>query len=653
MTRIRAAALAIAGTLAAASPAAAEVTGFALTTPATAAFGGREFGQAGRYERIVARATLALDPSLPQNAIIADLAAAPRNAAGRVEAVAEVVILRPADPQRGNRTLFVEAPNRGRELAGQLYDDGAANDLLLGRDPGNGFLLRQGYTLVWVGWQADIPAGEGRGAGLRLEAPVLAGVTGPSREEFLFDDRAATSVATLTYPAATPEGATLTVRAYADDARQTPPGLSFRFLDPQRVEITRPAGFDAGALYELIYTARDPAVQGIAFAALRDVAAFLRREGAAGNPLAASGRATTDRAILHGVSQSGRFVRDFLHLGFNEDERGRRVYDAMLPHIPGTRRTFTNARFAQPGRNPTPHGDRLYPADQFPFTYAATEDHLTGRRDGLLLRCRANNTCPLIMQSDSEYEFWGARASLLVTDTAGRHLDLPPEVRAYMLTGHPHFAMASAVASRLDRCALPVNPLQAGAPMRALLVAMEAWMRDGTEPPASRYPMRSQGTLVPADSLYAGLGLLGYRGAYGPAQLVDAGVMPPAVRGEYAVLLPRPDADGNAIGGLRGPVIEVPRATYTGWNPRAEGFAPGALCYNTGAVVPFAATRAEREAAGDPRPSIAERYPTQAAYAAAVRAAADRLAAERLLLPEDVAAIAAAAEADSLARLRR
>ena len=391
----------------------------------------------------------------------------------------------------------------------------------------------------------------------------------------------------------------------------------------------------------------------MAFAAFRDVGAFLRWEKGPANPLAAGQRGTVDQAVLTGVSQSGRFVRDFLYLGFNEDERGRQVYGAMLPHIPGTRRSFTNARFAQPGRNPTPHGDRHYPADQFPFTYTTVEDHLTGRRDGLLARCRATNTCPRIMQTDSEYEFWGARASLLVTDTQGNHLDLPPEVRAYMMTGHPHYAAAQAVAERIDRCALPVNPLQAGAPMRALLAALEAWQREGVEPPASRYPMRSAGTLLPAAGLYPAIPALGYRGTFGPAQLVDNTVVPPVVQGEYTVLLPRVDADGNAIGGVRGPVIEAPKATYTGWNPRAAGFAEGALCYNTGAVVPFAATKAERMAASDPRPSIEERYATPAAYVAAVKAAATRLVAERLLLPEDATAITAAAEADTLARLRR
>ncbi|WP_219763983.1 alpha/beta hydrolase domain-containing protein [Neoroseomonas alba] len=650
---IRTAALAVAGLSMLSAPPRAEVTRFEVAGAPEIVFEGRSFGEVGRYERIAARATIALDPADPRNALIADIALAPRNAQGRVEAVTEVVVLRPAQAFRGNGTLMVEAPNRGRELAGQLYNDGAANGLMSGRDAGNGFLLRQGLTLVWVGWQADIPPGEGRGAGLRLEAPVVPNITGVSREEFLFDNTTSPVTVTLTYPAASEQGATLTVRGRFEDARQTPPGLSFRFVDPRRIEIARPPGFDAGALYEFTYTARDPVVQGMAFAAMRDVGSFLMRERGAANPLAADGRVTVDRAVLHGVSQSGRFVRDYLYLGFNEDERGRRVYDAMLPHIPGTRRTFTNARFAQPGRNPTPHGDRLYPADQFPFTYAVTEDHLTGRRDGLLLRCRLSNTCPLVMQTDSEYEFWGARASLLVTDTRGNHIDLPPEVRAYAMIGHPHFALATATASRIDRCALPVNPLHAGAPSRALLVAMEAWMREGVEPPATRYPMRSQGTLVPAEGLYAGIAALGYRGAYGPAQLVDNSVMPPAVRGEYTVLLPRVDADGNAIGGVRSVVVEVPRATYTGWNQRSEGFAPGALCYNTGAVLPFAATRAERDAARDPRLSIEERYASQDDYAAAVRRAAERLVVERLMLAEDVDAVVSSARADTLARLRR
>jgi len=632
-----------------ATAAKAEVVRFEATGPATPAFNGQEFGTAGRYERLAARATIALDPADPRNAIIADLALAPRNAQGRVEATADVVILRPAEAARGNGTLLLEVLNRGRELLGQLLHDApGANGLLGGQNAGNGHLLRQGNTLVWVGWQADaLPAGA-----LRLQAPVVPNVTGMSREEFLFDDTRSPVTVPLTYPAASRDGATLTARVQADDARQTPAGLSFRWVDDRQIEITRPAGFDAGALYEFTYTAKDPVVQGMAFAMTRDVVAFLRRDGSAGNPLAANGRPAIARAYGIGISQSGRFLRDYLYLGFNEDEAGRQVFDALVPHIPGTRRTFTNARFAQPGRNPTPHADRHYPADQFPFAYAVTEDHLTGRRDGLLLRCRLTNTCPRIMQTDSEYEFWGARASLLVTDTRGNHIDQPPEVRAYLMTGMPHFAAAQSVASRVDRCSLPVNPLHAGAPMRALMAALDAWVQQGMEPPASRYPMRSHGTLVATTGAYPAIPALGYRGTVGPAQLVDYSQMPPRVAGEYTVLVPRVDSDGNAVDGLRMPVLDAPRATYTGWNPRAAGFAQGALCYNTGAVLPFAATKAERDAAGDPRPSLEERYPTPDAYRQAVSAAATRLVAERLLLPEDATAMVEAAAADRLSRLR-
>lgn len=647
MTLLRAAAFAAGVGLA--SPAAAEVVAFEVQGVPAPAFDGRDFGAVGRYERIAARATIALDPANPRNAVIADIALAPRDAQGRVRATAEVVILRPADPARGNGTLLMEAPNRGRELIGQLLNDvPGANLLAGGRDAGNGHLLRQGYSLAWVGWQFDLAPG----TGLRLEAPVLAGVTGPSRDEFVFDTTTSPVAATLTYPAARREGATLTVRQSPGDARQAPAGLGFRWLDDRRIEITRPAGFDASALYELIYEAKDPAIAGLAFAATRDVAVFLQREGGAANPLAAGGRPRIDRAILTGISQSGRFVRDYLYLGFNQQEAGQgRVFAAMMPHIAGARRTYTNARFAQPGRNPTPHNDRGYPADQFPFAYEVTEDHLTGARDGLLARCRASATCPRIIQTDSEYEAWGAIASLTVTDTRGNAIALPEEVRAFLLVGHPHFALPTATATKTNRCDLPLNPLHAGAPMRALLAAAEAWMRDGAAPPASRYPSVAEGTLRPAQGLYPAIPGLPYAGAVGTATLLDPASLPPVVRGTYPVLVPAVDPDGNARAGLRMPVIEAPKATYTGWNPRAAGFAPGTTCYNTGGALPLAATRAAREAAGDPRLSVEERYPSPATYVAAVRAAAERLVAARLLLPEDLDRMVAAAEVDSLARL--
>lgn len=633
-------------------PAAAEVIRFEVLE-SMPAFEGRSFGAVGPYVRITARATIAVDPADPRNAVVADLDRAPRNAAGRVEAVADVVLLRPADPARGDGTLLVDVPNRGRKLAPQLFDDAAqpgANRAGQAADAGIGFLHRRGITMAWIGWQADIPSAPGQ---LALAAPVLHGVTGPSRDEFVFDHGRNPATASLSWPMAEPAELRVTVRARWSDARQTPPDLAVRATGPQSIEVTRPSqGFDAGALYEVTYTARDPAVLGLGFAATRDVTAFLRHEGGSANPLAAGGRSSVRRAIGFGVSQSGRFLRDFLWLGFNEDLLGRPVFDGLMPHVAGARRMATNLRFGQPGRNARHPQDPAWQADLFPFTYAVLEDPLSGRRDGLMLRCRLSSTCPRVIQTDSEHEWWASRASLLVTDTAGHHLDLPPDVRAYMIAGTPHFAQPEEAMRRAPAMALPVNPMHAGPPMRALLAAMEAWIAEGAEPPSSRVPMRAHGTLVAATgAVPAGIPGLPYAAIHTGASFGDQSVFPPRELGRYPVFVPLADADGMAVAGIRMLPLAVPRASYTGWNPRAEGFGPGALFPLQGAVLPFAATPAARLAAGDPRPSIAERYADDAAYVAAVRGAAERMVADRLLLPEDAARALERAAAGGLAQL--
>jgi hypothetical protein len=626
----------------------AEVTRFEILRSEKPALQGRTFGERGTAEKITGRATIAVDPDDPHNSIIADVGLAPRNPNGRVEAIADVVVLRPARP---NGVMLLDIPNRGRKLIGPLVEEAAvepSNRLEQSGDAGRGFLLSRGYTIVWVGWQGDIPPG----GGMRIELPVVPNVTGPSREEWVFDHLRSPVEAKLTWPAldADPAKAKLTVRARPEDPRTTPADLSFRYLDAQRIEITRPAqGFDATALYELTYTARDPQVMGLAFAAIRDVAAFLRHETGPANPFAAEGRTGIERAIGFGISQSGRVLRDFLYLGFNEDERGRVVFEGMMPHIAGSRRSFTNFRFAQPGRNPSPHLDRFYPADQFPFSYALTTDALTGRRDGLLVRCRLSNTCPRIMHVDSEYEMWGSRGGLVTTDTRGHQLDLPPDVRAYMITGAPHFAPPDAKTQVNPGCELPTSPIHAGAPVRSLITALDAWISDGVEPPASRYPMRADGTLAPAAHLYPAIPGLPYKELYNPAQWVEQGNPTPVVRGTYPVLLPRVDQDGNTIAGIRLPLIEAPRATYTAWNP-TKGNAAATLCNQQGGVIAFSSTKAERIAAGDGRLSLEERYPTPDAYAASVKAAGERLVSERVLLAEDAAEMASQAAAGRLAR---
>jgi hypothetical protein len=619
------------------------------------AFEGRSFGSVGPYVKITARATFAVDPADPRNAVIADIDKAPRNAQGRVEAVADVVLLRPADPARGNGTLLIDVPNRGTKLAPQLFDDvgqPAASEAAKPADAGIGFLHAQGYTMAWVGWQADLPS---RPNQLAMSAPVLQGVTGPARDEFLFDHLRSPATATLSWPIADPASLAVTVRPRWDAPRQLPAGLSIRATGSQTVEITRPAsGFDAGALYEVTYVARDPAVLGLGFAATRDVVSFLRRDGSAANPLAVAGRSAVQRAIGFGVSQSGRYLRDFLYLGFNEDLAGGMVFEGLMPHIGGGRRIATNYRFGLNGRNARHPQDPAWQADLFPFTYQTLADPLSGRRDGLMQRCRLTATCPRVMQTDSEHEWWASRASLLVTDAAGNHLDLPPDVRAYMIAGTPHYSEAGETLRRAPTMALPVNPMHAGGPMRALLTAMQAWIRDGVEPPASRVPMRAHGTLVDAsDAVPRNIPGLPYTGIYTGAAFTDRSVFPPAVLGQYPVYVPRADRDGMAIAGIRMLPLAVPRATYTGWNPRSPGYGAGTLFPLQGAVVPFAATRAEREALGDPRLSLAERYPSPAAYVDAVRTAAAEMVAQRLLLPMDAERAVELAAQDRLSHLQK
>ncbi|MCK8785269.1 hypothetical protein M0638_12825 [Roseomonas sp. NAR14] len=648
---------------AAAAPAKAEVTRFDVTSRQSPALGGRSFGPAGTAERITGRATIALDPADPRNAVIADLALAPRNAEGRVEAATDVVILR---PQRPNGTLLFEVLNRGRKLVTSwTQDTESAAGIRLERpdDAGNGFLLEQGFTLVWAEWQADSPAVPGA---LRLAVPTVPGVTGPSREEWSFADTASPKRVRLSYPIADRAGLRLTVRDRADAPRATPEGLGLTVIDDDTVEIARPSGAAANALYELTYTARDPRVMGMGLAVIRDVTAFLRYDTSAANPLAArggdggadGGRTGIARAIGLGISQSGRVLRDFLYFGMNRDERGRQVFEGAMPIIPGARRSFLNARFAQPGRNPGPEFDRLYPVLQFPFTYPVLDDPLSGRRDGILLRCRLDNSCPRLMQMDSEFEFWGSQASLLVTDPQGFPVAMPADVRLYMLAGAPHGNLWNAVARRNPACALPVNPQSGGPVLRALIVAMQDWIATGAEPSASRYPRREEGTLVPAGQALPAIPGLGYRAQYARANLIEpnpneqgAGV--PAIRGEYPLFLPRAGLDGNAIAGIRQPLLAVPRATYTGWNPIAGADGPQDLCTQLGGVLPLPATAAEARAAGDPRPTLEALYPTPESYVEAVRAAAAELLHARLLLPRDAEAAVAAARDGTLARLGR
>ena len=629
----------IAGIVGLASPSAAKVVKFEIVRVESPAFEGRSFGSVGTYDRIIARATVAVAPGDPHNTIIVDLDRAPRNAQGLVEAVTDVEILRPTVAANGNRRLFYEVLNRGGKLGFALFNDipAVVNDLEKAADAGNGFLMNRGYTMVWSGWQGDIAPGAGR---MTFSPPIVPGVTGLAREDFIFDHTDNPASATLSYPAADldPAHARLSVREREADPRATPAGLEVKFEGPTRISIKRPDGFDAGAIYEFIYTAKDPKVMGLGFAATRDVVSFLRNEttdatGTA-NPLA--GR--IDRAIGFGLSQSGRYLHDYLYLGFNADEAGRVVFEGLMPHISGGKKTFTNYRFSQPGRSPYQHADMLYPGADFPFTYPVITDTLTGKTDGFLARCLAAGNCPKIIKSDSELEFYQQRASLVVTDTEGNALAMPDNIRLFLLSNLQHYSLANAKPEMVKVCAFPTNPLNAGPPVRALLVALDDWISKGTLPPASRYPSRSDGTLVPptADDVgFPHIPGFAYTSRMARPTVIKSDEMPPAKGAAYPVFVPKTDADGRDVAGLHLPTLEAPAATYTGWNLRKPGFGEGELCDNNGSMIPFAATREERQKNHDPRLSMTERYPNDGDRAAAIAKAAQQLVKDRLLLEED------------------
>lgn len=661
----------------------AHLTRIEITRVEAPAFGGEKFGSAGTYDRLVGRAWGEIDAIDPRNGVIDDIHRAPRNARGKVEYATDVYILRPHDPALGNGTLLYDAPNRGNKMALALFDLDPAS----GNEPesaGDGFLLERGYTLVWSGWQGDLLPGMGR---MRLQAPPAerhrdSVMTGRVRSEFIVDVATATldlssgaytRLTHATYPAASLDaaGAVLTRRVREADQRSIVAAGNWAFADcrsapfpgtPDPTRICLKESFDPNFIYELTYTAKDPTVLGLGFAATRDLLAFLRyqKQDDAGepNPLAGAIR----WVLMHGSSQSGRYLRSFLQLGFNQSEDGRIVADGINPHL-ASQAIALNVRFGQPGRAYGQHEDHLYPAAEAPFGWTASYDPISMRQGGLLDRCSATLTCPKIIQTVSSSEYWQGRMSLDTTDVHGLHdLPLPESVRIFHFAGTQHMPAAEPIA---DVCQQASNPNAYAHLMRALLVALQDWVARGTEPPASRYPTLHDATLVPSDAATIGWPAIPgvrYNGLKNELVMIDFGshfhpfdesgqiTEPPIARHgrDYTVLVPKVDDDGNELGGVRSVTLQAPLGTYTGWNLRRAGYAEDELCGMSGSFIPFHVSLADRIAAGDPRRSLQERYGHHAGYVSAVRAAAEQLAAERLLLPEDAAALIAQASASPM-----
>ncbi len=608
------------------------------------AYGGASFGSAGPYEILTGTAYGELDPRAPGNASILNLNRASLNAKGHVEYSVDFMVLKPVDPKKGNGRLIYDFVNRGRNTILRLDESG---DSFTASDSGNGFLMNHGYTVAWSGWQMDAPANPGF---LRAYVPIAVAngkpVTGMSREEFTDVPAGPVFTQTLDYPALLDTtGTTLTVREREADPRKPLPASSWHFIDERHVEITAAPGFDRGALYELIYPATNETVADVGLAASRDFVSFLRYAGrdSTGEPNPVRDPGTPYKAALaFGISQTGRAINDFIYQGFNADISGRIIFDGALPLLSSVRRTYTNFEFAQPGRFARQHEDHVYGGDQFPFSYATTKDSASGKTDGFLVQCEKSHTCPRILHLDSDTEFWQNRDSLSVTDTAGKPLALPDNVRLYMMSGLAHNPAPNW--NTRGNCQQLQNALNYAPYGRALLVALDRWVTDGDAPPPTTFPNLKSHTLLTiakVQASYPAIPGAPFSPLYNQLQVIDQKSMPPEAAGSaYPLFFPSVDADGNPQGGIVLPEVAVPIATYSGRNVRAEGFSAGELCGLSGSYIPFAATKQERMASGDPRLSLEERYKSGQEYTDKRKHAVDTLVQQGFVLPEDADALA-------------
>jgi hypothetical protein len=637
----------------------AKVLEFKVTEAISPIFDGQSFGTVGQYERLKGTITGAVDPKSPLNAGIVDLGLVAVNTDGLVEYSANFMIFRPLDASKGNRKVIYDLNNRGNVLGFGLFNDAAANsnDPKSAADAGNGFLMRSGYTIVLSGWDSVSPKVPGGGP-LVLTVPLAKNadgspIVGPAMEEFIVDDNK-TEKGLLTYPAADPDTskASLLVRTLVDDAPAPVSAEKWQFDEGGTTISLLPAGakFEAGKLYNLVCQARDPKVTGLGYAAVRDLAEYLRNGPSSPVPQLTKIYATCD-------SQPCRLTHDFVELGFNETERGGAALDGILNWEGGASGIYLNYRFAQPFRTHRQRINRWFPEFEFPFTYQNTHDAVTGRSGGWLDRCKASNTCPLIIDANSDNEYWAKNGGLVHTDTTGRDLPDIDGVRIYLIAGRPHGD--GVPVSGKGYCQAERNPLVGNQAMRALLVALDAWSSNGTQPPASMVPRVADGTLVdPAQSStgFPKIPGVNYTGRMHAGDLFERGsdaekgfltAWPPRlVKSPYPAKVPSTDLDGNTKAGIRLPDIVAPVGTYTGWNNRANPSQDG--CDHLGTFVPFAVTKAEREASGDPRLSLEERYADHASYITAVKDAADSLVARRLLLQEDADRYVSKAEASSV-----
>jgi hypothetical protein len=634
--------------------------------------GGRSYGLAGSYEQYIGTIYFEADPGDPANQIVVDIEHAPKNAAGRVEHAANFTLIKPKDMHRANGTVLFGTSNRGSRrmltFFNHAHAEGETWDAPIPtteENYGDGFLMENGFTLLWVGWQWDVPQSREDGSRSFVPQTVDNGnpIEGLVRSDFhvtrRVSDRTLADRNHIPYPVSDPNAPenVLTVRDTREAPRRTIPRSQWDFArvdngikvaDPTRIWLE--GGFEPFKIYEVVYKARNPQVIGLGLAGIRDAVSWLKYGSSEELNVPAG---TIQRAIGFGLSQPGRTLRTFVYQGFNADEQQRKVFDGIIAHIAGPARGSFNLRFGQASRDAHPFINFYYPTDIFPFTDVAQTDPLTGKTGGMLSDV-PEAFMPKVYNSFSSYEYWGRAASLMHTTIDGkRDAPMMDNARVYHFAGAQH--LPDPFPPPVENGQQPNNPNDFSWMMRALLLAMNRWVTDGTPAPPSRFPSVENGDLVRSEDVdwpaipgvaFPRVPHLAYRVDYGPRFESDGIITkePPDVGEPYPIFVPQVDADGNEVGALLMPEIVAPLATYTGWNLyNADSGPTDVISHMSGSFIPFSRTRAERERSGDPRVSIEERYESREQYLGLVAEAALDLVDQGYLLDRDVPEIIEAA----------
>jgi hypothetical protein len=678
-------AVALVALIALARPAQAEIKRIVIDKKVSPAFDGRTFGSAGQYETLAGRAFGELDPNDPKNRLITDIQLAPRNANGKVEYVATFYLVKPVDMSKSSRLMWHDVPNRGGRItipeAERMLGDIGLSSGWQGDNSGNTAPDDDNdYATVPVAKNADGSPVTGLVLGRIVNAagpdsrPMIVNANPVPYKPMTLD----TSRARLeTHAAETIDGKVTGVRAvpatdwaFARCSAVNPfPGT------PDPTQICVKGGFDPKLLYQVVFTSQDPYVLGIGFAAFRDIASFLkyaeRDDTGTPNPLAKQ----VTWVISRGRSQSGRFLRSLLHLGFHQDERNRQVYEGMWPIIASGLLPL-NVRFGMPDG-----AQKLYEAGmEGPVWWTPWADSVRKLPAASILdRCNATKSCPKIMEQLGGTEAWALYMSpSWLGTTAERDIPVPANVRRYYMPSTPHGGGPggfSVVAAKPPQCPgpefgrglLPANPMPYTETSNALRMHFRNWVMKGTDPPPSRYPSLANGYLVDPTKEATGFPTIPSLPANAPNGIVrpmldydwgtafnavdGSGVpskVPPDIRSVIKMKVPKVDADGNDLGGVPIVLRDAPLGTYLGWNIVADGFHKGKICNYAAGMIPFAATRAERMANGDPRPSLEERYKSHDGYVEAVKAAAAKAVSEGFLLQADADRLVAQAQASNV-----